>query len=146
MRIGELAQSSGTPVETIRFYERQGLLPPAARTHGNYRIYTALHAGRLAFIWRCRRLDMTLDEVRVLLRLKDKPQPDCSEVNSLLDEHIDHVAERVRASRALEKELRELRADCVAPQAGAACGIIHGMDPATAKPATAHKRHVRGAH
>jgi DNA-binding transcriptional MerR regulator len=71
MRIGELAQASGTPVETIRFYEREGLLPTAARTEGNYRIYTPHHAERLAFIRQCRSLDMTLDEVRVLLRFKD---------------------------------------------------------------------------
>ena len=92
MRIGELAQASGTPVETIRFYEREGLLPTAARTEGNYRIYTPHHAERLAFIRQCRSLDMTLDEVRVLLRFKDQPTADCGEVNSLLDEHIGHVA------------------------------------------------------
>jgi DNA-binding transcriptional MerR regulator len=67
MRIGELAQTSGTPIETIRFYEREGLLPAAARTEGNYRIYTPQHADRLGFIRQCRSLDMTLDEVRVLL-------------------------------------------------------------------------------
>ena len=90
MRIGELAQTSGTPIETIRFYEREGLLPAAARTEGNYRIYTPQHADRLGFIRQCRSLDMTLDEVRVLLRFKDQPLADCGEVNSLLDEHIGH--------------------------------------------------------
>ena len=102
MRIGELAQASGTPIETIRFYEREGLLPAAARTEGNYRIYTPQHADRLGFIRQCRSLDMTLDEVRVLLRFKDQPLADCGEVNSLLDEHIGHVAERIKALRALE--------------------------------------------
>ena len=91
MRIGELAQVSGTPIETIRFYEREGLLPAAARTEGNYRIYTPQHADRLGFIRQCRSLDMTLDEVWVLLRFKDQPLADCGEVNSLLDEHIGHV-------------------------------------------------------
>ena len=99
MRIGELAQASGTPIETIRFYEREGLLPAAARTEGNYRIYTPQHADRLGFIRQCRSLDMTLDEVRVLLRFKDQPLADCGEVNSLLDEHIGHVAERIKALR-----------------------------------------------
>ena len=112
MRIGELAQVSGTPIETIRFYEREGLLPAAARTEGNYRIYTPQHADRLGFIRQCRSQDMTLDEVRVLLRFKDQPLADCGEVNSLLDEHIGHVAERIKALRALEKELRALRAAC----------------------------------
>ena len=80
MRIGELAQTSGTPIETIRFYEREGLLPAAARTEGNYRIYTPQHADRLGFIRQCRSLDMTLDEVRVLLRFKDQPLADCGAV------------------------------------------------------------------
>jgi Cd(II)/Pb(II)-responsive transcriptional regulator len=147
MRIGELAQASGTQVETIRFYEREGLLPGTARTVGNYRIYTAAHAERLAFIRQCRNLDMTLDEVRVLLRFKDQPLADCSEVNALLDEHIGHVAERIRELRGLEKELRALRAACASPHAAAQCGILNGIDHAGAKiGARAPRRHVRGAH
>jgi Cd(II)/Pb(II)-responsive transcriptional regulator len=146
MRIGELAQASGTPIETIRFYEREGLLPPAARTDGNYRIYTPRHAERLAFIRQCRSLDMTLDEVRVLLQFKDQPQADCGQVNNLLDEHIGHVAERIRVLRALEKELRALRAACPVPHAAADCGILQGIDHAGTKAPVAPRRHVRGAH
>ncbi len=147
MRIGELAQSSGTQVETIRFYEREGLLQVAARTEGNYRIYTPAHADRLAFIRQCRNLDMTLDEVRVLLRFKDQPLADCGEVNTLLDEHIGHVAHRIRELRGLEKELRTLRASCAAPHAAADCGILNGIDEAGAKGgAPVPRRHVRGAH
>jgi DNA-binding transcriptional MerR regulator len=56
MKIGQLAQQTGTPVDTIRYYEREGLLPRAARTEGNYRIYDAMHLERLAFIRRCRSL------------------------------------------------------------------------------------------
>ena len=77
MKIGELAHASGTPVETIRFYEREGLLSTPERTEGNYRIYTKAHADRLGFIRQCRNLDMTLDEVRVLLHFKGAPQADC---------------------------------------------------------------------
>ena len=82
----------------------------------------------------------------VLLRFKDQPLADCGEVNSLLDEHIGHVAERIKALRALEKELRALRAACPVPHASADCGILQGIDHAGAKPAAASKRHVRGAH
>ena len=146
MRIGELAQVSGTTIQTIRFYEHEGLLQAAGRTEGNYRIYRLEHAQRLAFIRQCRSLDMTLDEVRVLLRFKDQPLADCGGVNSLLDEHIGHVAERIRALRTLEKELRALRAACPVPHAAADCGILQGIDHAGAKPATASRRHVRGAH
>ena len=90
MKIGQLAQQTGTPVDTIRYYEREGLLPRAARTEGNYRIYDAVHLERLAFIRRCRSLDMTLDEIRVLLCFRDRPLESCKDVNTLLDAHIDH--------------------------------------------------------
>ena len=106
MRIGNLAEVTGTPVETIRFYEREGLIPAAQRSDNNYRMYTAAHAERLAFIRHCRNLDMALDEIRSLLRLRDAPPEDCGEVNQLLDEHIGHVAQRIRELRALEKDLK----------------------------------------
>jgi Cd(II)/Pb(II)-responsive transcriptional regulator len=147
MRIGELAQASGSPIETIRFYERSGLLPATARTEGNYRIYTPAHAERLAFIRQCRNLDMTLDEVRLLLRFKDEPQASCGEVNALLDAHIGHVAERIRELRALQDALGVLRASCASPHAAADCGILNGIKKGSAqdKP-MAPRRHVRGAH
>ena len=146
MKIGELALAAQTQVETIRYYEREGLLPQAPRSEGNYRIYGPEHVERLAFVRHCRSLDMTLDEIRVLLRFKDEPQAECGEVNALLDEHIGHVAERIRALRALEKELRALRAACPVPHAAADCGILQGIDHAGAKPPTSARRHVRGAH
>ena len=77
MKIGELARLAGTNVETIRYYERDGLLPVPARSEGNYRIYGETHVQRLFFIRRCRGLDMTLDEIRVLLRFKDAPHGLC---------------------------------------------------------------------
>lgn len=147
MRIGAMARATGTPVETIRFYEREGLLPGAARTQGNYRLYTPHHAQRLAFIRQCRSLDMSLDEIRLLLQFKDQPLADCGEVNSLLDEHIAHVAARIGALSALQRELRALRAACPVPHAAADCGILQGIDHAGVKPVAAtSKRHVRGSH
>lgn len=96
MKIGELATASMTPVETIRYYEREGLLPKPGRTMGNFRIYEANHLECLHFIRHCRSLDMSLNEVRVLLRFKDSPQDSCGDVNRLLDEHIGHVSQRIR--------------------------------------------------
>jgi Cd(II)/Pb(II)-responsive transcriptional regulator len=147
MKIGELSQASTTPVETIRFYEREALLPAPARTANNYRVYTAAHAERLGFIRQCRNLDMTLDEVRVLLRFKDAPQQDCGEVDALLDEHIEHVARRIRELHRLEKELRGLRAQCPASHAASRCGILDGLEQAAGQPdQLPSRRHVRGAH
>lgn len=124
MKIGELANATGTQIETIRYYERVGLLPTPARTEGNFRVYTEEHARRLTFIRHCRSLDMTLDEIRRLLRLKDAPEENCSDVNVLLDSHIGHVAERIRELRALEKQLKSLRNRCGETEVAARCGIL----------------------
>lgn len=147
MRIGELAKMTGTPIESIRFYEREHLLPPPARTEGNYRIYEAVHEERLAFIRHCRSLDMALDEIRILLRFKDAPAENCGEVNALLDEHIGHVADRIRELRALEKQLKTLRQQCFEVQGTNECGILQVLSNAAKTPrSTTAKRHVQGAH
>ena len=147
MRIGALAKVTRTAIETIRFYEREGLLPAAARADNNYRLYTDAHAERLAFIRHCRNLDMTLDEIRSLLRFKEAPSEDCGEVNALLDEHIGHVAQRIRELRTLKDQLELLRARCRTPQATNACGILTGLDNAAVTDAKrAPHRHIRGAH
>ena len=147
MKIGELAKVSGTPVETIRFYERESLLPSPDRTESNYRIYTQTHADRLGFIRQCRHLDMTLDEVRVLLRFKDAPQEDCGEVDAMLDAHIGHVALRILDLQRLEKELRALRSQCSGRHVPSRCGILDGIYTAAGQPDKVPcRRHVRGAH
>ena len=127
MKIGELADRSGCLVETIRYYERIGLLAPPERSANNYRAYNELHAERLLFIRHCRALDMTLDEIRVLLELRDHPERDCIGVNELLDRHIAHVVERIASLRALEVQLRELRSCCRASDTTGSCGILHAL-------------------
>lgn len=150
MKIGQLAQATGTQVETVRYYEREELLPPAGRTEGNYRVYDESHVQRLAFIRHCRCLDMTLDEIRVLLRYKDSPQDNCGEVDQLLDAHIGHVGTRISELKALQKELRALRASCQLDQVAANCGILSGIDRAARehdhRPVSGASRHPGGAH
>ena len=144
MRIGELAKAAQTQSETIRYYERQGLLPEAERSHANYRVYSARHIQRLAFIRHCRTLDMTLGEIRTLLHFKDAPEENCAEVNGLLDEHIGHVAVRIR-------ELKALREQCVSSQTAADCGILSSLEKAaqtSVRDSTnqGHSGHVHGSH
>jgi Cd(II)/Pb(II)-responsive transcriptional regulator len=146
MKIGELARETGTPVETIRYYEREGLLPAAPRSAGNYRVWGAAHVERLAFVRHCRALDMSTDEIRVLLRFKDAPDQPCDEVNALLDAHIGHVSERIRALRQLERQLQRLRAQCVQARDAAQCGILDGLSAQAAEPAAAAGVHVGGSH
>jgi len=150
MKISDLAKAAHTQSETIRFYERKGLLPEAPRTAANYRFYDKSHLQRLAFIRHCRSLDMTLDEIAALLRFKDAPQANCEGVNALLDAHVGHVAQRIRELKALEKELRALRLQCASSQSAAECGILSGLDEAARQGGRplAHDApgHVHGAH
>jgi Cd(II)/Pb(II)-responsive transcriptional regulator len=127
MKIGELSRAASTSVETIRYYEREGLLPEPPRTDNNYRVYGEDHVERLAFIRHCRTLDMTLDEIRVLLRFKDAPAEDCGEVNQLLDEHLGHVEARIDELKALHRQLLNLRDQCLDSTSAADCGILTGI-------------------
>lgn len=127
MKIGELAERTGCLVETIRYYERTGLLAPPVRSANNYRSYKAAHVERLQFIRHCRALDMTLDEIRILLDFRDHPEQDCIGVNDLLDKHIEHVSERIAALALLEGQLRQLRNCCAGPDTSSACGILHAL-------------------
>ncbi len=104
MKIGELAKRTGCPVETIRYYEREGLLPEPARSEGNYRQYTLAHVERLSFIRHCRSLDMTQEEIRTLLALRDRPEADCGTANRLIDEHLHHVEVRIAELQALREQ------------------------------------------
>lgn len=147
MKIGELAKKTGTQVETVRYYEREGLLPTPVRTEGNYRIYGASHVERLSFIRHCRSLDMTLGEIRTLLGFKDAPEDNCEQVNILLDEHIGHVAQRIQELRALEQQLKDLRAQCQETQQAAHCGILSELSSVSrAQPAQVSSAHVHGTH
>lgn len=127
LKIGELSAHSGCPIETIRYYEREGLLPLAARSLGNYRLYGPSHVERLQFIRHCRSLDMTLEEVRSLLQFRDLPEENCEKINSLLDHHIDHVANRITELKALQLQLKQLRKQCHSVQAAKDCGILQGL-------------------
>jgi len=146
MKIGELARIAMTQVETIRYYERAGLLPGTARSEGNYRIYGDAHVERLSFIRNCRNLDMTLDEIRVLLRFRDAPAENCGTVNALLDEHIGHVADRIRELRLLEKQLKGLRALCQETRDAQHCGILNELAVPPKSMGEADAGNVRGVH
>ena len=126
-RIGDLATRLSVGVETIRYYEREGLLPRPARSEGNYRLYSTSERERLEFVLHCRALDMTHEEIRNLLRLRDTPEQGCAEVNAVLDAHIGHVADRMRVLRSLQGQLKDLRARCEAPDTSKECGILQGL-------------------
>jgi len=127
MKIGELAHKAHCSAQTIRFYEKSGLLPEPGRNHANYRHYHDEHLKRLRFIRNCRSLDMTHDEIRALLSFMDEPQDDCTPVNGLLDEHIGHVNTRLAELENLRTQLIELRQRCAQARDVPNCGIIRGL-------------------
>lgn len=130
MKIGELAKLSGTSPETIRYYEREGLMPAAARTGANYRDYGDEHHRRLAFIRHCRTLGISLAEVRLLLDLKDSPQATCDDVDALIARHVDDTARRIRELQQLQEELQALRGRCSLGRSTTRCGILGGIQTA----------------
>lgn len=145
MKIGELASRTGCAVETLRYYEREGLLPEPARSAGNYRLYSGEHVERVAFIRHCRALDMTLDEVRTLLVLHDRPDQPCDEADTLIDSHLQHVALRIDQLQRLEHQLVALRKRCAGNGTTAECGILKELAQPVDEVA-APGLHVPGTH
>ena len=123
MRIGELAELTGVAVETVRYYEKSGLLSPPARAANGYRLYEAAHLERLAFIRHCR----ALTEVSQLLNFVDHPASDCGDVNLLVDNQLARVRARITSMRALETQLAALRKQCAATHATNDCGVLHEL-------------------
>lgn len=128
LKIGELAERTGCQVDTIRFYERKGLLTAPERSQGNYRLYSEANVMRLQFIRNCRSLDMTLEEIRTLLNLRDQPFHECTDVNVLLDDHIGHVNERIKELKGLQLQLKQLRSRCSTVQSVKECGILQELE------------------
>jgi DNA-binding transcriptional MerR regulator len=110
--IGDLAGQTGTKVETIRYYEKAGLMPPAARTAGNHRAYTQAHVDRLAFIRHGRELGFPLESVRTLLAMADDPTQSCAEVDAIARRHLASVRSRISRLQALEAELSRMVLEC----------------------------------
>ena len=149
MRIKQLASAADVPVDTIRHYEKAGLLGAPRRTGAGYRDYAAADVERLRFIRHCRELDMSLAEVRELLGFLDHPAPDCSAADAVVRNHLAHVRERLAALRRLERQLVRLVAACGHPRPAERCGIVlalRGPDPAPGtRPDRAHPRRRRAA-
>jgi MerR family mercuric resistance operon transcriptional regulator len=111
LRIGELSRRTGCNIETIRYYERIGLLPRAER-RGRYRQYDAAGVASLAFVRRARDLGFTLDEIRALLRLSVGGEAACAEVRDLAAAHLDDVRKRISDLRSMERALAVVVKQC----------------------------------
>ncbi|BES73328.1 Cd(II)/Pb(II)-responsive transcriptional regulator [Marinobacter nanhaiticus D15-8W] len=145
MRIGALASETGFTQETIRYYERIGLIPSPQRSDSNYRDYGPSYVDRLRFIANCRSLDMTLEEVRHLLDLRENPEARCGEANQLLAEHLEHVRQRINELNQLANQLELIQDQCHEEQAARDCGILNELDRMEAATDDSDN-HVPGSH
>lgn len=127
MKISELSQATGVDVETIRYYEKAGLLPEPAREANGYRHYGPAHLERLAFVRHCRALDMPLADVQRLLDVVDGTPDAQGDIDALIDGQLKRVRARLKSLRALERQLAQLRDSCDANHAAHECGILHEL-------------------
>ena len=112
LSIGKLSGQSGVNIETIRYYEKIGVMPAPSRTAGGYRVYGPDHVKRLSFIRRGRELGFRLEELRGLLRLVDGHKYTCEEVRTLTLEHVAEVRRKIRDLRRLERVMADMAARC----------------------------------
>ncbi len=110
--IGELARRTGCKVQTIRYYEQIGLMPPAPRTGGNQRRYGERDATRLAFIRHGRELGFSLDQIRSLLELSDRPDLPCEDADEIARANLEAVERRIRSLQSLKRELERMIREC----------------------------------
>ena len=124
--IGALSERSGVNVETIRYYEKIGVMPLPARSAGGYRIYGHDHVRRLHFVRRGRELGFSLDELRGLLHLVDGHTYSCAEVHELTIRHLADIRQKIKDLRRLEKVMSDMAAQCSRDQVPQ-CPIIDAL-------------------
>lgn len=128
MRIGEMARRAGVRVETIRWYERAGLIDPPPRSAGNYREYDTAALARLSFIRRGRDLGFSLDQIETLMNLTRDPGADCAQVDAIARNHLADVKRKIADLSSLRRELDALLDSCAGGKIGT-CNILEALAP-----------------
>jgi len=119
LTIGELAKAAEVPTSTVRYYERAGILRPSGRSAGNYRVYSATELERLRFIRAAKATGFTLDDIRSLLR-----PAACGKVQSLIEQRLSDVSERMRELRHVQKVLRASLSECREHEETGRCRVV----------------------
>lgn len=126
MKIGDVSRITGTKVETVRYYERIGLLPKPVRTDGNYRSYRPRDVDRLKFVRTARGLGFDIADIRSLLDLSEHPERDCGEIDQITTSHLASVESKIRQLELLRLELARMLRQCRGGQV-ADCRILHAL-------------------
>jgi len=127
MKIGELSKLTGCSIQSIRYYEKEGLLSSIPRSEGNFRLYNDESVRQLIFIKRCRSLDISLSEINHLSSLKSIPEQNCNDVNKLFDKHLQQVDLKIEELEKLKNQLLDLRNKCSDKHIVEDCGIIQEL-------------------
>ena len=136
MRIGEAARQAGVKVQTLRYYERRGLIPGPARTPSNYRVYTPDDVRRVRFIKRAQGLGFTLEEIKDLLALRIEPGATCGDVRGLAEEKIAGIRDKIGALRSMQAALERLVAACSGEGSVGDCPILESLEREGGAPQT----------
>jgi len=128
MKIGQVAEESGVNLQTIRYYERDGLLPAPPRLASGYRLYTEDTVRRVKFIKRAQELGFTLDEIGELLTLRVSEARSSAEVRSIAEAKITDIENKVRALQAMKKALVHLTDKCSGNGPATECPILESLD------------------
>lgn len=126
MKTGQLSDKANCKIETIRYYEKIGLLPEPSRSDSGYRNYDEVHLKRLVFIRRSRELGFTIEEIRVLLQLVDGGGYSCADINAIAMEHISGIRQKISDLKKLEKTLSQIASQCSGDSAPE-CPIIDAL-------------------
>ncbi len=128
IRIGEAASRAGVNIQTLRYYERRGLLPTAARDRGGFRVYTAEVVRLIRFIKRAQDLGFTLQEVGELLQLRSQPRRSITKVRAIAAAKLASISEKTRRLQAMQRALESLTDACLCQGSTLECPIIDALD------------------
>ena len=134
MRTGELAAHAGVNIQTVRFYERRGILPRPDRTSSGYRVYPAEAVRMIRFIKRAQELGFTLDEVEELLRLRNNRRSSCSAVKAAGQAKMTSVDAKIASLKAMKRALTVLLASCERNDRDRECPILEALEASDERP------------
>ena len=134
LKTGDVAKKGGVNLETIRYYERRGLLPRPPRTPAGYRTFGTDAVRRLRFIKRAQELGFSLKEVKELLALRVDARTSCADVRKRAEAKIADIDQKLRALRAMKRALVRLTAACVGRGPVSACPILESLDQESRQP------------
>lgn len=129
MRTAQVAEQAGVNTQTLRYYERRGLLPDPGRTSTGYRTYTPDAVRVVRFIKRGQELGFTLDEIEVLLDLAEGGPDSCDAAQQLAAEKITQLDGKIASLMAMRDSLDRLHGTCTRPRADRDCPLLHSLDP-----------------